>query len=93
MAKAGDVFENPVTGERAVVRLGSEDTNEDRAVVDLDVVAGGAAGEHVHPVMEESFTVEWGRWASASMGASLLRNKPTSARAARGSARLVECRR
>ena len=62
MAKAGDVFENPVTGERAVVRLGSEDTNEDRAVVDLDVVPCGAvAGEHVHPVMEESFTVERGQ--------------------------------
>jgi quercetin dioxygenase-like cupin family protein len=58
MAKAGDVFENPVTGERAVVRLGSEDTAEDRVVVDLNVRPGGAvAGEHVHPVSEEIFTV------------------------------------
>jgi mannose-6-phosphate isomerase-like protein (cupin superfamily) len=62
VAKAGDVFENPVTGERAVVRLGSEDSDEDRAIVDLDVRPGGAvAGEHVHPVTEESFTVEQGQ--------------------------------
>ena len=58
VAKAGDVIENPVTGERAVVRLGNEDTGEDRLVVDLYVKPSGAvAGEHVHPVTEESFTV------------------------------------
>ena len=62
MAKAGDVFENPVTGERAVVRLGSEDSGEDRAIVDLDVRPGGAvSGEHVHPVTEETFTVVRGQ--------------------------------
>ncbi len=62
MAKAGDVFENPVTGERAVIRLGSEDSGEDRAVVDLYVRPGGAvSGEHVHPVTEESFTVVRGQ--------------------------------
>ena len=62
MAKAGEVFENPVTGERAVVRLGTEDTGADRVVVDLYVKPGGAvSGEHVHPLMEESFTVVRGR--------------------------------
>ena len=62
MAKAGDVFENPVTGERAVVRLGNEDTGEDRAVVDLYAKPDGAvSGEHVHPVTEESFTVVRGQ--------------------------------
>ena len=62
MAKAGDAVENPVTGERAVVRLGNEDTGEDRMVVDLYVEPGGAvAGEHVHPVTEESFTVVRGQ--------------------------------
>ena len=62
MAKAGDVFENPVTGERAVIRVGSEDTGEDRAVVDLNVRPGGAvSGEHVHPVLAESFTVVRGQ--------------------------------
>jgi quercetin dioxygenase-like cupin family protein len=62
MAKAGEVFENPVTGERAVVRLGTEDTGRDQVVVDLYVKPGGAVtGEHVHPVIEESFTVVRGR--------------------------------
>ena len=62
MAKSGEVFENPVTGERAAVRLGTEDTGEDRVVVDLHVKPGGAvSGEHVHPVTEESFTVVRGR--------------------------------
>jgi quercetin dioxygenase-like cupin family protein len=66
MAKAGEVFENPVTGERAVVRLGTEDTGGDRVVVDLYVKPSGAvSGEHVHPVTEESFTVVRGRVASA----------------------------
>ena len=62
MAKSGEVFENPVTGERAAVRLSTEDTGEDRVVVDLHVKPGGAvSGEHVHPVTEESFTVVRGR--------------------------------
>jgi hypothetical protein len=62
VAKAGDVIENPVTEERAVVRLGNEDTGEDRLVGDLYVKPGGAvAGEHVHPVTEESFTVVRGQ--------------------------------
>ena len=62
MSRAGDVFENPVTGERAVVRLGTEDTGEDRTVVDLYIKPGSAvSGEHVHPVTEEAFTVVRGR--------------------------------
>ena len=62
MAKAGDVLENPVTGERAVIRLGNEDSGEDRLVADLYVTPGGAvAGEHFHPVTEEAFTVVSGR--------------------------------
>ena len=62
MAKAGEVLENPVTGERGVVRLGTEDTGGNQVVVDLYVKPGGAvAGEHVHPVIEESFTVVRGQ--------------------------------
>lgn len=62
MSRAGDVFENPVTGERAVTVVGTEETNGERAVVDLFVRPRGAVvGEHVHPSMEESFTVVRGR--------------------------------
>jgi mannose-6-phosphate isomerase-like protein (cupin superfamily) len=62
MSKAGDVFENPVTGERVVVRVGTEESGEDLLVADLYVRPGGAvAGEHVHTHIEEWFTVRKGR--------------------------------
>lgn len=57
MSKAGDVLENPVTGERVVTRVG-EESGGDLAIADLYVSPGGAvAGEHVHPGIEEIFTV------------------------------------
>src|SRR5215831_13073204 len=58
MSKAGDVFENPVTGERAVVRIGTKETSGELLVVDLYIRPGGAVmGEHIHPAIEERFTV------------------------------------
>jgi len=58
MARAGDVLHNPVTGERAVVRLGADDTGGAYTCCDLWVVPGGAvASEHLHPSMRERFTV------------------------------------
>lgn len=62
MSRAGDVVENPVTGERALVRVGTEETGGESLVVELFVRPGDAvAGEHVHPVIEETFTVVSGR--------------------------------
>jgi quercetin dioxygenase-like cupin family protein len=62
MSKAGDVAENPVTGERVVVRVGTEDSGGGLLVAELFVRPGGAvAGEHVHPVIHERFTVLEGR--------------------------------
>lgn len=62
MSKAGDTIENPVTGERVVVRVGTEDSEGQLLEVDTYVRPGGAvAGEHVHPSIEESFTVVRGR--------------------------------
>ncbi len=50
MSKAGDVIENPVTGERAVIRIGTEESGGEFLLVDLFVSPGGAViGEHVHP--------------------------------------------
>lgn len=61
MSRAGDVYENPVTGERAVVRVGTEESGGELAIADLYVSPGGAvAGEHVHPGIEEVFTVTSG---------------------------------
>jgi quercetin dioxygenase-like cupin family protein len=62
MSKAGDVIENPVTGERVVVRVGTEDSGGGLLVIDGYIRPGGAVtGEHVHPVIEEHFTVLRGR--------------------------------
>ena len=62
MSRAGDVAENPVTGERVVVRVGTEDSGGELLVVELFVGPGVAvAGEHVHPTIDEWFTVLEGR--------------------------------
>ncbi len=62
MSKAGDGIENPVTGERVVVRVGTEDSGGELLVIDVYVRPGGAVtGEHVHPAIEEYFTVVSGR--------------------------------
>jgi quercetin dioxygenase-like cupin family protein len=62
MVRAGDVLENPVTGERAVVRVGTAESAGELLVADLHVRPGGAVmGEHFHPAMEEGFAVLRGR--------------------------------
>ena len=56
------MIENPVTGERAVVRLGTEKTGGESKMVEVFVKPSGAVtGEHVHPAIEERFTVVRGR--------------------------------
>ena len=58
MWKAGSVVENPVTGERGVARIGTAETDGELLIVDLYIRPGGAVvGEHVHPAIEERFTV------------------------------------
>jgi quercetin dioxygenase-like cupin family protein len=60
--KAGEVHENPVTGERGVIRVGTDATGGELLVVDLYIRPGGAViGEHLHPAMEERFTMLRGR--------------------------------
>jgi quercetin dioxygenase-like cupin family protein len=62
VSKAGDVFENPVTGEFGYVRLGTEETNGELLVSDLRVRPGGAVvGAHIHPSVDERFTVLKGK--------------------------------
>ena len=62
MSKAGDVFENPVTGEFGYVRIGTEETNGELLVSDLRVRPGGAVlGAHIHPTIDERFTVLKGK--------------------------------
>jgi quercetin dioxygenase-like cupin family protein len=62
MSKAGDVFENPVTGEFGYLRLGTDETNGSLLVADLRVRPGGAVlGAHYHPTIDERFTVLQGK--------------------------------
>ncbi|CAN5913726.1 hypothetical protein BH23ACT11_BH23ACT11_31020 [soil metagenome] len=61
MAKAGDVIENPVTGERIVFLQTAEETGGELLRADLFVRPGGfVAAEHVHPHQQERFTVRSG---------------------------------
>jgi quercetin dioxygenase-like cupin family protein len=62
MSKAGDTIENPVTGERVVVRVGTEDSGGELLVNEGYIRPGGAVvGEHVHPAIQETFEVLSGR--------------------------------
>jgi quercetin dioxygenase-like cupin family protein len=62
MSRAGQTIENKVTGERAVVITGTEETNGELIVVDLFLKRGAAVvGDHVHPPIEERFTVLKGK--------------------------------
>jgi mannose-6-phosphate isomerase-like protein (cupin superfamily) len=58
MSRYGDVYENRLTGERAVVLRGDEDGAGGPALVHLTVKPGGAVvGEHFHPRIQERFRV------------------------------------
>jgi mannose-6-phosphate isomerase-like protein (cupin superfamily) len=58
MARRGDLYENRVTGERAVVLRGDLDGGGQSGLIHLTVSPGGAVvGEHVHPAMDERFKV------------------------------------
>lgn len=62
MSKAGDIFENPITGESGYVRIGTEETNGELLVSDLRVHPGGAVlGPHIHANADERFTVLKGK--------------------------------
>ncbi len=62
MSKAGDVFANPATGEFGYVRVGTSETNGELMVADLRVRPGGAVlGAHIHPTIDERFTVLAGK--------------------------------
>jgi hypothetical protein len=62
LSKAGDVFENPVTGVSGHIRLGTQETNGELSVADLRVRPGGAGiGAHIHPTVDERLTVLKGK--------------------------------
>ena len=59
---AGDVLENRVTGERAIVLVGTGDSDDGRVVALMGVRPGGAVvGEHFHHSLTERFRVLAGK--------------------------------
>jgi mannose-6-phosphate isomerase-like protein (cupin superfamily) len=62
MAHAGQVLENPVSGERIHFRKTAADTGGELLAIDLELSPDGhAPGLHVHPIQEERFEVIEGR--------------------------------
>ncbi|HVG98699.1 MAG TPA: cupin domain-containing protein, partial [Chloroflexota bacterium] len=58
MARAGDVLEHPITGERIVVRQSARDTRGELFELDIYVRPGGfVAAAHIHPRQEERFEI------------------------------------
>jgi hypothetical protein len=58
MIQAGDVIENPVTGERLVFHKTSRETNGEAVVLETFVKPDGfVAAAHVHPHQEERFQI------------------------------------
>jgi quercetin dioxygenase-like cupin family protein len=52
------VFDNPISGERIVIRQSAADTGGRLLAFDLFLPPGGhVPGRHVHPVQQERFTV------------------------------------
>ena len=57
----GEVWDNPVTLERGVIVELPWLSNEGRAVAELTALPGArVAGEHVHPALHETFSVQEG---------------------------------
>jgi mannose-6-phosphate isomerase-like protein (cupin superfamily) len=62
MFRKGDIFDNPVTGERATILLGTHETGGERLVVELKLRgAGFGPALHVHPSIHERLTAVSGR--------------------------------
>ncbi len=69
MSRCGDVYENRVTGEYAVVLRGTEDRGSGPGIAHLTAHPGAAVvGEHIHPKIVETFTVLSGRLSARIAG-------------------------
>jgi len=58
MAPAGEILDNPITGERIIFRETAADTGGELLAIDLILAPDGhVPGAHVHPFQEERFEV------------------------------------
>jgi mannose-6-phosphate isomerase-like protein (cupin superfamily) len=61
MAYAGQVIENPLSGERITFRRTAADTGGELLEIDLELSPNGhVPGMHVHPIQEERFEITRG---------------------------------
>jgi hypothetical protein len=61
MAKAGDIIDNPVTGERIVVLQSAQETDGEVFAFELSIKPHGfVSAEHIHLKQEEIFEVTRG---------------------------------
>jgi quercetin dioxygenase-like cupin family protein len=73
MLKQGEVYENPATGIKAIIRVGTYETNGERLVVDLYTRKCGAGSAlHMHPAIFERLTVVCGRVGFSLDGATAI---------------------
>jgi quercetin dioxygenase-like cupin family protein len=87
VSRCGDLYENKVTGERAVVLRGDEDGHGQPGLVHLTVQPHGAVvGEHIHPQFRERFLVISGRLGTRVDGVERTLVAGQEATAAAGSA-------
>ena len=85
MSRCGDVYENKVTGEYAVILRGTEDRGQGPGIAHLMARPGAAVvGEHFHPYLVERFTVISGRLDARIAGRTLSLGPGQSATAAAG---------
>ena len=75
MAKAGDVIENPVTGERITFLKTTRETNGELLRFEYVVPPGFTIPEHVHPRQEERHEVSLARLGAAWEGRSEITEK------------------
>ena len=70
---AGRILENPVSGERIVIRQSGSETGGELLVFDLFLPPGGhVPARHVHPVQEERFMVLEGQMRFRLEGRTIL---------------------
>ncbi len=63
MDSPGRIIENPISGERIVIRVTAAQSAGELLAFDLFLPPGGhVPAGHVHPVQEERFTIVAGEW-------------------------------
>ena len=74
---AGRVIDNPISGERIVIRESGVQTGGRLLSFDLFLPPGGhVPARHVHPIQEEQFTVVAGRMRFAALWIELTHSCP-----------------